>query len=50
MPEGAPARSYTNISDPVFYLSATSGFYKGEFPGAWDNQSYNWIGYVSSKR
>ena len=31
--------------DDTFYLTATSGFFKGEFPGAIKNlQSENWVG------
>ncbi|KAK9824305.1 hypothetical protein WJX72_009297 [[Myrmecia] bisecta] len=48
IPEDSAARLYSNIDDPVFFLSATSGFYRGEFPGAiLDIQSYNWIGFVA---
>ncbi|KAK9824703.1 hypothetical protein WJX72_012520 [[Myrmecia] bisecta] len=48
VPEDSPARLYSNTADPVYCLSTTSGYYRGEFPGALFNiQSHNWIGYVA---
>ena len=49
IPDNSPVWKYTVEDDATFYLTATSGFFKGEFPGAVEDlQSDNWIGARSS--